>query len=311
MILAGLALAAGVALVSCSVGRAASGPPSTTSTTQVRLVAPSRYTPLPGEPAPELKQLAADALQAIGAYDVGGGTPAAALERVAARADSSVVDEAAPLLVPTAASAIDIVYPQLGGLTSRQASVMVVFRQRLLEAGRQREVSRVADVRLARAGAGWSVSAIASLGGDRISGGPLAANARAVLASKRIELPDSARWDIEAGRIDDRVLDLLVRLSGQHTLNVTVLASGHPHNVFATESVSNHTEGRAVDIWAVDGQPVVAQRDPAGPLHALVQQLLADGVTELGSPWDLDGPGRGASFTNTVHQDHLHLAFDR
>ena len=64
-----------------------------------------------------------------------------------------------------------------------------------------------------------------------------------------------------------------------------------------------------MDIWAVDGLPVVAQRVTGSVVRGLVQELMTLGVTEIGSPWDLDGPG-GASFTNVVHQDHLHVAFD-
>lgn len=257
-----------------------------------------------------MKQLASDVLQSIGTYEMGGGTVAAATDRLAGRGSSAVVEAAAPLLLPAAASSVEIVYPQLGGLTQTDASVMVVFRHRILVAGEEEVEVRTADVRLVRADAGWSVSTIASLGGNPVSVVALSPAAQAVLSSDRLELPDSARWDVEAGRIDDRVLDLLARLAVDHSLSVTVLATGHPHNVFATESVSNHTVGRGVDVWAVDGVPVVSQRDPTGPLHALVAQLLAEGVTELGSPWDLDGPGGRASFTNTVHQDHLHLAFD-
>lgn len=73
--------------------------------------------------------------------------------------------------------------------------------------------------------------------------------------------------------------------------------------------MSNHTEGRGADIWAIDGQPVVSLRDPTGPIPGLVQGLVNVGATEVGSPFDIDGPG-GASFTNEVHQDHLHVAFD-
>lgn len=315
MILRSVALfVAAVGIGSCTSGSVESRRPasqSSTSTTEVaRLAPPAVYVPLAGEPEPEVKQLASDVLQSIGTYAIGGGTAAAAAARLAGRGSDAVIDAAAPLLLPTAASAVEIVYPQLGGLTETEASVMVVFRHRVLLSGEEQLVTRTADVRLVRGSAGWSVSTIASLGGDPVSVGALTPAAQAVLDSDRVELPDSARWDIEAGRIDTRVLDLLARLAADHNLSVTVLATGHPHNVFATQSVSNHTVGRGVDIWAVDGQPVVSQRDPSGPLHALVAQLLAEGVTELGSPWDLDGPGVGASFTNTVHQDHLHLAFD-
>lgn len=154
------------------------------------------------------------------------------------------------------------------------------------------------------------VTELASLGGEApATPTPLSGSADSVLSNPGIDLPDSARWDIESGAIDARVLDLLAELARDHRLSVTVLATGHPNNVFASRRVSNHTVGRAVDIWAIDGRPVVEQRQPDGALAALARSLLARGVTELGGPWDLDGPG-GASFANTVHQDHLHLGFD-
>ena len=307
-----LLLAAVAGLVSCTTGTAgleAAASRATTSTTVVQLTSPAPYQPVPGEPVPELKQLAADVLQDIGTYELG--AAGAASLRLRGRGSPAVMEASAALLVPTAASAIDIVYPQLGGLTDTEASVMVVFRQRLLEGGQERSVTRTADVRLQLTPTGWSVSTIASLGGDPVAPGPQSPSAQAVLSSERIDLPDSARWDIQAGRLDDRVLQLLDRLDDQNTISVTVLSSGHPHNVFATDLVSNHSVGRGVDVWAVNGIPVVSQRGPTSPVRDLVEQLLEEGVTELGSPWDLDGPGRSRSFTNTVHQDHLHLAFQK
>lgn len=287
----------------------ATAPSSTTTTTEPRLSTPPRYSPIPGEPVPELKSLAADFLQALGTYELGGGTAEAAAARLNGIATSATVPGSDLLLAPTASSAIEIIYPQLGGLTEDAASIMVVFRWRLLERGRETSVTRTADVRLALEAGAWRVSSVESLGGDTVDSGSASPVAQAVLANDRIELPDSARWDINSGRIGDDVLQALEGLALEHTLSVAVLASGHPHNVFATESVSNHTEGRGVDIWAIDGQPVVSLRDPGGPLPALVQTLVDAGVTEVGSPFDVDGPG-GASFTNTVHQDHLHVAFD-
>lgn len=312
--LVGVAAAAALFATACTAGSASSGQPleKRTTTTEARLPTPARYQPVPGEPVPDVKQLAADALQTLGTYPLGGGTVAAATERVRGLpVEPRISSDGGVLFDPAAASIVEIIYPQLGGLTATDASVMVVMRQRLLAGGAERAVTRTVDVRLTLGAAGWRVVAITSMGGDPVEAVVPSPEAEAVLASPQIELPDSARWDIEAGRIDDRVLRLLERLATEHTVSVTVLATGHPHNVFASESVSNHTLGRGVDIWAVDGMPVVSQRDPAGPLRSLVSQLLAEGVTELGSPWDLDGRGVGASFTNTVHQDHLHLAFDR
>lgn len=284
---------------------------TTTAPPPPTLPQPARYAPLLGEPALDVKQVAADVVQALTTYAAGEGNPAAARQRLATlQAAPEVADAAAPLLAPGAASLGEIVYPQLGGLVGQQASVMVVVRQRLLEGGAERAVTRTIDVRLDSSSGGWRVTELASLGGEpAATPAPLPPVAAEVLNSDRIELPDSARWDIEAGRIDVRVLELLARLARDRSLAVTTLASGHPYNVFGIDKVSNHIVGRAVDIWAVDGVPVLEQRDPAGPLFALVTQLLAEGVTELGSPWDLGDP-IGASFTNTVHQDHLHLGYD-
>lgn len=307
-----LVVAVSVAAAACSNGGSEptqAPAPSTTTTTRPRLLAPPLYAPIPGEPVPELKSLAANYLQALGTYDLGGGTAAAAAVRIQGIATSATLPATDMLLVPTASSAIEIIYPQLGGLIDDAASIMVVFRWRLLERGSEVSVTRIADVRLARQAGRWRVSSVESLGGDNVDPGSPSPIAQAVLANDRIELPDSARWDINAGRISDEVLQVLDDLAVKHTLRVAVLASGHPHNVFATGLISNHTKGRGVDIWAIDGQPVVSLRDPAGPLPALVQELVNAGVTEVGSPFDIDGPG-GASFTNTVHQDHLHLAFD-
>lgn len=315
-------LVAATFLAACSLGggsSASSTPRSTDQATTTEtapavpvLPAPAPYVPLPGEPEPEAKRLAAGVLQAIGTYPFGAGDVPGATERAGEGIDPTLIAAAANLLVPDAAASVEIVYPQLGGLTADKASVMVVFRQTLRRtADDDDSVVRTADVRLGRVGETWTVTSIESMGGEPPLAPTLSPVGEAVLDNQRIELPDSARWDIEAGRIDDRVLQLLGALSTSRSLSVTVLASGHPYNVFESASVSNHSVGRGVDIWAVDGVPVIEQRDPSGALHQLVEDLLARGaVTELGSPWDLDGVGAGVSFTNTVHQDHLHLAFD-
>lgn len=314
------ALFAVALLAGCTASGGNGRPPTSSSSsasssvpvTTVNLEPAVRYRPLPGEPEPEAKQAAADVLQAMTTFSAGP-DPASAVATALGGlgAPVALVGEAAPLLVSGAASAGDIVYPQLGGLTGQAASVMVVLRQRLLEGGVLRSVVRTIDVRLARNGQAWIVTGIESVGGAPPDPAPPPSPIAApVLANSKIDLPDSARWDIIAGTIDDRVLRVLAKLGTDHQLAITVLATGHPHEVFGSGHLSNHTGGRAVDLWAVDGRPVVEQRDPVGPLAVLARSLLADGVTELGGPWDLDGPG-GASFTNTVHQDHLHVGFDR
>jgi len=292
----------------------APAPAASTTTTTAPLAAPARYQPAAGEPVPEVKQLAADVVQALATY---GPSPAPLdqarrrLTGLSVRGDLAA--SAGPLLAPGVEAATDIVYPQLGGLTATTASVMVVARQRQRNDARAVEstVTRTIDVRLARTPAtAWVVTALASVGGEPPAVPPTASEAaEAVLSSTNLDIPDSARWDIQAGMVDARVLSLLAELARTHQLSVTVLATGHPANVFATRKVSNHTVGRAVDVWGFNGRPVIDQRQTDGPLASLARALLTQGVTELGGPWDLDGPG-GASFANTVHQDHLHLGFD-
>lgn len=213
--------------------------------------------------------------------------------------------------VPSTSSVGEIVYPQLGGLvlsaTPQNASVMVVVRQTLDDAT---AVSRTFDVRLRLESERWRVDSLGSAGGAPADG-EVSGAARAVLEDPRIELADSARWDIYRGDVDGRLLRLMARLARTYTYSVTVLRSGHPPHVYGTEHVSNHTEGRAVDIWEVDGIPVVTQRDdPSSAAYRFTQAVYERGdVPELGSPWDLDGAG-GPSFTNDVHLDHIHIAYD-
>jgi hypothetical protein len=283
-------------------------PAATTTTTQARLEPSSPYLPVLGEVEPTLKEEAVLTVQALLSYEPATSSVDAARQRLVARAaPAEIADKAAPVLIAGASSAADVVYPQLGGLTADRASVMLVVRHRLLRQGEQQSLVRTVDVRLVRREARWTVEDIASFGGDPVPApGDLSASARRVLGDPRIDLPDSARWDVLAGRVGEPILALLADVAQRHRVAVTVFASGHPHEVFGTTRVSNHTRGAAVDLWLVD-TPVVAQRHPNGPLPALVSDLLGRGVTELGAPVDVDGPG-GPNFTDTVHQDHLHLA---
>ena len=284
---------------------------SSTTTTRVVLSPAAPYRPLAGEPVPELKQMAADALQSIATYEVGGGTVEEVVRRLAGQpVRLDVTAAVTPFLVENASSELDIIYPQLGGLTSSAASMMVVVRHRTLVSDEERAVTRTVDVRLEKGADGWTVSELASTGGEVPASSAITPIGETTLANPNLDLSDTARWDIEAGRISDPILDALNRLATERRLSVTVLATGHPHNVFGAESVSNHTAGRGVDIWAVDGAPVIDQRSIGSPAYGLVEAALAQGMTEVGSPWDLDGVGKGASFTNTVHQDHLHFAYD-
>jgi len=275
------------------------------------------YEPDPGDVELDAKRLAGRLAVALTTY-----TPNEPALAVAGRALAPAPTLVGPdglagllggLLVPGAASRGRVVYPQLGGETpARDAcSVMVVTEQQLSGAGGDQAVTRTLDVRLRRGPDGaWAFEALASNGGDPVARpADLPPAAAAVLDDPRIALPDSARWDIHAGRIAEPLLTTLSALAAVLPLGVTCLASGHPAQVFATPRTSNHTVGRAVDLWRVDTGPVALQRaDLAGPAGRLLAAALAlPTVGELGGPWDLDGPAKRSFTDRVVHHDHLHV----
>lgn len=276
-----------------------------------------------GEPVPNCKQAAADFVQTLTTGEGRAGPEAGiarALPLTGAGFDATAAAAMAGPIFSDVLSRGEIVYPQLGGLIpiapdARSASVMVVVRQQLISAsGRSREQVRVCDVRLAVQQGQWQVVELASIGGEPVDRPDvLDPRAARVLDDARIELPDSGRWDVHAGRISLDVLDILAAAAEQAAVSVTVLRSGHPRNVFGSTGLSDHTQGRAVDLWRIAGQPVVstgagAGAGPAGEVlrTAFANQRLAQAGSPVGS--DLDGPGRRRSFVNLVHKDHLHLA---
>jgi hypothetical protein len=278
------------------------------------------WQPLPAEPLPGLKRAAADFVQGL-ATRSGGARPEDAMASVAGLSapgfDTGAALAVAAPLFDAPVSSGEIVYPQFGGLVpngprASEGAVMVVLRQRRLSAtGTVGEVVRTVDVRLRVVEGAWRVVELASVGGEPVDRPDvLDPTALAVLDDPRIELPDSARWDVHAGRIAPEVLAVLADAAGRAPLSVAVLRAGHPDNVFGSSRLSDHTRGRAVDVWAVGGVPVVAQPTVGSPYRAVLEGAFADPrVRQTGSPdgSDLDGGGR-RSFTDTVHADHLHLA---
>lgn len=230
---------------------------------------------------------------------------------IAARLPAAARPFAAALHVPGAASSGRIVYPQFGGLTPDQASVMVVTEQRLDMPEGARLQSRTLDIRLRRIDGDWRFAELASISGPPIAPPPqLPAAARAVLADARIELPDSARWDIRAGRVAPTLLQLLARLADQTPFGVVTFSSGHPWEIFGTPRQSDHSRGRAVDIYRFADTNVIDGRTDGSSIHRIVQWLYDQPeLARMGSPWALDGYG-GRSFTDALHQDHIHLAVD-
>ncbi|MEK6271151.1 MAG: lytic transglycosylase domain-containing protein [Actinomycetota bacterium] len=130
-----------------------------------------------------------------------------------------------------------------------------------------------------------------------------------VLDSERIDVYDAGRQDIAAGRIDVRVLTLLLYLAEKYDgVTVTSLVTGHGY--YARPGVpSMHAFGRAVDIAALRGVPILGNQEPGG----ITEQALNDILLlpeelqpeQLISLFDLGGP----SFAAADHDDHIHAGF--
>jgi len=290
---------------------------SSTSTTSTSLPAPSqelrtleaRYLVPLTEAEPEAKQLATDIAYSLTTYEVSDDH----WERLTALGSRSGVDALAqasgPLIYSRSWSRGQVIYPQMGGLDNGRASVMVVTRQ-TVGSGSETSLSvvRTLDIRLVLGATGWEFDALASAGGlfDNLEDLTLA---DAVASDPRIEMPDTARRDILAGTVSPILLGLMEEIADRTPYGVTVLVTGHPHNVFETDRLSDHTVGRAVDIYRVGDRDVVDDRGSDSVTNALVMWLYdRSDVIQVGSPWDLDGELSTRSFTNAVHQDHIHLA---
>ncbi|MFI7585528.1 hypothetical protein ACIB24_00465 [Spongisporangium articulatum] len=250
------------------------------------------WRPVRGEVHVKVKRAAVRAVEAAGTWDADGGTPSARFQRRFAAPGAS-------------ASTVDVTYPQMGGLTATEASVMVVGVQALLdERGHRRTKDFTVDVRLDVHPDGSATVTGIEKPVDVPDGGALSAAARKLLRNENVTLPGAAADDVRSGSLDDGLLRVLDGLGQEHELSVLDLHTGHPHNVFATDRVSNHTQGRAVDIWAIDGTPVV--QAPRALLSEVMRTAGELGATEVGGPFDYNGAGPGY-FTDAVHLDHIHV----
>jgi hypothetical protein len=132
-----------------------------------------------------------------------------------------------------------------------------------------------------------------------------------VLSHPHIHLASLAAGDVAEGRVDPRVLQVLLYLADRFDLgSVGPLISGHSYYVAGTTSPSNHAFGRAVDISVINGQAVSiynpGARDAMQMVLTLPPPMLPD---ELGGPWLLAHPSSVAVFTRD-HGDHLHIGWD-
>jgi Transglycosylase SLT domain len=133
---------------------------------------------------------------------------------------------------------------------------------------------------------------------------------RRVLADHRLEIYSCGRTDIRTGQIDRRVMALLEYLAERgFRLTITSLKCGH--SVYtASGNISEHSVGGAVDIAAINGQPILGNQGPGTLAYALVRDVLRlQGTMEphqVISLMDFGGP----SFAMADHADHVHVGYD-
>jgi hypothetical protein len=136
---------------------------------------------------------------------------------------------------------------------------------------------------------------------------------RLVLKDERIDIYACGREDIEAGRIDRRVLATLLYLAtaGLHP-RVSSLECGHGR-LTASGNVSAHSYGHAVDIAAINGTPILGHQGP-GTVTDEALRLLAQ-LQGLMRPNQVISLMTVAGATNTLamsdHDDHIHVGFPR
>ncbi len=198
---------------------------------------------------------------------------------------------------------------QLAGIASRRAGPPRARVAKLPTAPTLDEQERALARYMTAVGTD-SVQAVVSQSGSQL--------ASQVLADNRISL-GSGSGDVAAGRVDPRVLALLLYLAEAHgQVTVSCLITGHSRFVAQTKSekkrkaprrVSAHTYGRAVDISMLGGIPIVGNQQPGGIADRAVREILslppALQPRQVISLLDLSGP----SFRLPDHGDHLHIGY--
>jgi hypothetical protein len=139
------------------------------------------------------------------------------------------------------------------------------------------------------------------------SDGVVSGDAQTVLDNPNITLTPSQRADLKSGKIDKRLIRVLLTVAQNHKIVLSSLKSDHGKYT-SSGYVSNHYFGRACDISTVDGEPVRPDSAAARKVWNELKNIDAkDRPTEVGAPWPASIPGW---FADAAHQDHLHVGFD-
>ena len=130
-----------------------------------------------------------------------------------------------------------------------------------------------------------------------------------VLADPNVSIYAGGRNDIVANKIDVRVLAMIAYLRESFgSVTVSCLFSGH--RLYARPGVvSAHIYGRALDISAVGGVPIMGHQQPGGITERTVREiLLAPAEVMPRQVISLLGLG-GPSFPLADHYNHIHIGY--
>ncbi len=130
-----------------------------------------------------------------------------------------------------------------------------------------------------------------------------------LLEAEGVLIYQGGREDLEAGRVDVRVVVLLGYLAKRYDrLTVSSLFSGH--RMFARPGVvSAHMYGHAVDVAAVAGTSIAGHQQPGGITEDAVRSiLLLPSELQPRQVISLLGLG-GPSFPLRDHGDHIHIGY--
>jgi hypothetical protein len=133
--------------------------------------------------------------------------------------------------------------------------------------------------------------------------------AQRILADPAVSIYPGGRDDIVNGKIDVRVLAVIAYLKESFgSVTVSCLVSGH--RLYARPGViSAHIFGRAVDISALGGTPILGHQAPGGLTEQAVRDLLLL-PTEVMPKQVISLLGLGGpSFPLADHYNHIHIGF--
>jgi len=288
-------------------------PPATSTTATPPPLPAGRVYPIaPNEPEPVAKEKAVRLVEATSAWAPGALDEAAVAGRLAAQGISAERAAAftaatAPFRGGSSEATSGVIAVQYGGLTATSASLLVTFEQWTRDgSGAITRGGAGADVRLAKEGGEWQVTEVfAAVPLPAVSPAPLVT---AVLTNSKIRLPPAAAADIAADNLRPRPMQALLDLARDYEIDVSIVFKPHPDNVFATDRLSDHTRRRAWDIWAVNGQSVIAASTPDALVDGFLRDAKDAGAYNIGGPRLLSGAG---FFSDRTHRDHCHIAFNR